>query len=155
VTRGRRVQSHAADRKTHKVLSKFGAYVRRRSQTSMKSGGEYPSKAEPDSPGKRGRKRKEFTVSRPGQPPRTHGKRLLRKLIEFAYDPAKKTVVIGPYRLGRTAAQHVPRTHEVGGVIRLKKKDGTTKTGHYRPRPYMKPAFDREIVWVAEEYRKA
>lgn len=142
------------DAKTRKVLSKFGAYVRRRAQTSMKTPPKksYAAAARLRKAGLGNRS----PVSPPGSPPFAHagGKKLLRKLLFFAYDPGKKTVYIGPLRLGRTANQHVPKVLEEGGTIARKLKSGAVKRGRYRARPFMKPAFDRELGWVAAEYRK-
>ena len=64
----------SVDAGTRKVLSKFGAFVRQRARTSI-------------------RKRK--GTSPPGSPPYSHVG-LLRKFILFAYDPQRKSVVIGP-----------------------------------------------------------
>ncbi|NLY02726.1 MAG: hypothetical protein GXY83_42275 [Rhodopirellula sp.] len=57
----------ATSRAERKVLSRFGAYVRRGARSSI-------------------RKRK--TVSEPGQPPSSHAG-LLKKFIFFAYEPTK------------------------------------------------------------------
>lgn len=62
------------DPAVRRALSKFGAYVRRRAQTSIR-----PRKG----------------TSRPGQPPHSHAG-LLRKFIFFSYDRASESVVIGP-----------------------------------------------------------
>jgi hypothetical protein len=64
----------AVDAGTRKVLSKFGAFVRQRAKTSI-------------------RKRK--GTSPPGSPPYSHVG-LLRRFILFAYNPQRKSVVIGP-----------------------------------------------------------
>lgn len=132
------------DAKTRKVLSKFGAFVRRRAQTSMRS------------PPKKSYRGGKSPVSSPGSPPFAHagGKKLLRKLLFFAYDATRKQVVIGPLRLGRTADQHVPRVLEEGGTIARRLKSGKTNRGRYRARPFMRPAFAKELGWVAAEYRK-
>lgn len=122
------------DRKTRRVLSKFGAYVRRAAQTSMRD--------------RKG-------AAPPGSPPYAHGRRLLRRLLFFSYDPAAKAVVVGPVRLGETADQHVPRLQEEGGRIARQTRSGKTVVRNYRPHPFMKPAFDKNVGWVAEEYRNA
>ena len=110
----------ATDRATRKVLSKFGAYVRTAARSSI-------------------RKRK--AVSEPGQPPSSHVG-LLRKLIYFGYDPAKRSVVVGPTPLRGTA--EAPPLLEYGGRARRKGRRGRTRTVTYRPRPFMGPAFEKE-----------
>lgn len=120
------------DRKTRRVLSKFGAFVRRAAQTSMRT-------RQGSSP--------------PGSPPFSHGRKLLKRMLFFAYDANKKSVVVGPLRLGRTANQHVPRVQEEGGRI-ARKVRGKSVVHEYKPRPFMGPAFQKNIGWVANEYRK-
>ena len=65
---------NAVSRSERRVLSKFGAFVRRGARSSI-------------------RKRK--SVSEPGSPPSSHTG-LLRKMIFFVYEPARASVVIGP-----------------------------------------------------------
>ena len=132
------------DRVQKKTLSRFGAFAR----TRMKSSLRYTS-------GK----------SRPGQPPHVH-KRLgfnklkrdrktgatkkqpvspLRELVFFAYDPATKSVVVGPVRFGG-AGGIVPGLLEHGGAGTF--KDGETgeiKRGVWAPRPFVRPAGEAEV----------
>jgi hypothetical protein len=110
---------NAVDAGTRRVLSKFGAFVRQRAKTSI-------------------RKRK--GTSPPGSPPYSHVG-LLRKFILFAYDPQRKSVVIGPTLI--RAGSEAPRLLEYGGeaVRRTKTK---TRRLRYRPRPFMRPAFEAE-----------
>jgi len=107
------------EKATRKVLSRFGAFVRQRAKTSIK-------------------KRKE--ISRPGQPPHSHVG-LLRKFILFAYDPNRKSVVIGPTLTKQES--EAPRLLEHGGDTTLETREGP-KRAHYRPRPFMGPAFEAE-----------
>jgi hypothetical protein len=109
----------AMDRATFRVLSKFGAHVRQRAKTSI-------------------RKRK--GISPPGQPPHSHTG-LLRQFIFFAYDADRKSVVIGPTLL--RSGSEVPRLLEYGGETTILKR-GKPYRAHYRPRPYMRPAFEEE-----------
>lgn len=111
----------AVDRTTRRVLSKFGAFVRTRSRTSI-------------------RKRK--GISPPGKPPHSHTG-LLRDLIFFSYDQDRQSVVIGPVRLGRGTGE-APAALEYGGrsTIRRRGKSVRVTIG---PRPYMQPAFDAEL----------
>lgn len=155
-----------------KGLDRFGAFVRRRAQTSM---------------------RPRVGPSKPGDPPHAHqskrlralkrkwGKRvkytgaLLREMLLFAYDPVRRSMVVGPVPFGKG----VPELHEYGGTrkgdgrvmevrnspgrdaggrfvtagVRLVKLDGTLR---YPARPYMRPAlahtapqFPRHLVFNA------
>ena len=76
----------------------------------------------------------------PGSPPYSHVG-LLRKFILFAYDPQRKSVVIGPTLI--RAESQAPRLLEHGGeaVRRTKTK---TRRLRYRPRPFMGPAYEAE-----------
>jgi len=110
----------AVDRAARKVLSRFGAFVRTRAQTSL---------------------RKRRGTSPPGQPPYSHVG-LLKKLIYFAYDLAAKTVVIGPVLLREDS--EAPKLLEHGGTAMGKTRRGRPKRMHYEARPFMGPAFDQE-----------
>lgn len=103
-----------------RLLSKFGAFVRQRSRTSI-------------------RKRK--GTSRPGSPPFSH-EGSLRRLILFARDPARASVVVGPVPFAKGEA---PQLLEYGGTVVRRLKSGKTVTHHYRPRPFMRPAFLAEL----------
>ena len=76
--------------------------------------------------------RKRRRISRPGEPPSSHtGK--LRKSIYFGYDPKNKSVVVGPTKWSSSNAQA------------LLEYGGTSRKALYRPRPYMRPAFQKEL----------
>lgn len=116
----------AMDRETHRALSRFGAFVRRRAQTSM-------------------RKRK--GPSSPGTPPNAHANPLLRKLLFFSYDRHAKTVVVGPVAL--RAGSLVPRVQEYGGAM-PKRGGGAAR---YPARPFMRPAFAAELGRLPAHWR--
>ena len=116
----RRVIS-ATDRATRRVLSKFGAYVRRAAKSSI-------------------RKRK--AISAPGKPPSSHTG-LLKRFILFGYDPAKRSVVIGPLRLTRGGRGDAPRALEEGGTSRMVRRGGKKRV-KIKARPYMGPAMEKE-----------
>ena len=133
----------ALDRGTRKALSKFGAYVRRRAKSSI-------------------RKRKK--TSEPGQPPSSHtGK--LRKYIYFGYDRTRRSVVIGALPFSSSRAQEVlehggrarraVKTFRVGSRGPLKSIDVPYPglTAIYRPRPYMRPAFQKEMSALSTEMK--
>jgi len=84
----------AMDKATRRVLSRFGAYVRRTAQKSIV-------------------KRKK--ASEPGQPPSSHTG-LLKRFIYFAYEPNTRNVVIGPVRLAKSTGE-APSVLEHGGTL--------------------------------------
>ena len=132
-----RAVTSAVDRATRRVFSKFGAYVRTAARSSI-------------------RRRK--GVSTPGRPPSSHVG-LLKKSIFFAYDPTRKSVVVGPAKL-HSGTGGIPRLLEEGGRARLpvdrfvftsvggrrraKREVIGYKSVVFQPRPFMGPAFRRE-----------
>jgi hypothetical protein len=78
-----------------KIQSRFGAYVRRRAQTSMR--------------------RRKSGHSAPGSPPFARSGEM-RKLLFFGYDPSTKSTVIGPAGFGKKPGE-VPGVHEFGGTL--------------------------------------
>src|SRR5690554_1288193 len=85
------------DAATRRVLSRFGAYVRRRARSSI---------------------RKRNRISRPGEAPTTHTG-LLRNWILFVYEPMSQRVLIGPAALrGKSKA---PEILEYGGMHTTRK----------------------------------
>ncbi len=110
----------ATSRAERRVLSRFGAFVRRGARSSI-------------------RKRK--GTSQEGKPPSSHTG-LLKKFIFFAYEPQRQTVVIGPARLNQKTGD-APAALEYGGRSRV--FSGRRRhTVTIRPRPLMGPAFERE-----------
>ena len=75
--------------------------------------------------------RKRKRISHPGDPPSSHTGRL-KKSIFFSYDQKNGSVVVGPLRFGKNAAS-------------VLEHGGTSNGKLYRARPYMKPAFDKEL----------
>ncbi len=124
----------ATSRAERKVLSRFGAYVRRGSRSSI-------------------RKRK--AVSEPGMPPSSHAGQL-KKFIFFAYETSKRSVVIGPARLNKPTAEALPAL-EYGGktkIVARRRGKRTIRTVNIDARPFMGPAFETEkpklpILWAA------
>ena len=106
---------------TRKVLSKFGAFVRRSAKSSI-------------------RKRKK--PAPPGSPTSSHTG-LLKKFIFFGYDPDVRSVVIGPTRLNQKGRGEAPPILEYGGKATLVRR-GKKKRTTYKARPYMGPAFEKE-----------
>lgn len=120
-----------ADQAERRVLRRFGAFVRRRARTSI---------------------RKSKRISKPGQPPKSHTGRL-RRLIVFGYAPATGSVVIGPLPFRGTAV--APRLLEEGGRVTRASDSGRTRTLQYRRRPYMGPAFHKELNAAPKLWRDA
>ena len=124
----RRAVMSAADQATRRVLSKFGAYVRRGAKSSI-------------------RKRKRASL--PGRPPSSHTG-LLKRFIYFGYDPSRRSVVIGPARLNTTVGD-APPALEYGGSTRIVtrrwvrgRRVPVIQRTRIESRPFMGPAFERE-----------
>jgi len=119
----------AVDRATRRVLSRFGAFVRKTARDSIR-------------PGKR--------PSRPGQPPKDRTG-TLKRFIWFGYDPAAKTVVIGPAYLRRQSVggDVAPGTLEHGARVLRRvprgKRSQKVVSANYQARPYMAPALAKEL----------
>jgi len=111
----------AVDKSTRRVLSRFGAYVRRTAKQSI-------------------RKRKK--ASAPGTPPSSHTG-LLKRFIFFGYDRQKDSVVIGPTRLTENNRGEAPSILEYGGRTTVQGRRKKTRV-RIRPRPFMGPAFEKE-----------
>ena len=112
------------DTATRRVLSRFGAFVRRGAKSSIRT-----------------RKR----ASAPGQPPSSHTG-LLRRFIFFGYDPTRQSVVIGPQRLSQKTTD-APHALEYGGtstVIEGLRRRRRKRRVRIAARPYMGPAFEQE-----------
>jgi hypothetical protein len=129
----RKAVMRGVDRTTRRVLSKFGAFVRRGAKSSI-------------------RKRKR--ASSPGQPPSSHTG-LLRRLIFFGYDRSQRSVVIGPGRLNQKIG-NAPAALEHGGTSTvIEGLRGKRKKRHLniKARPYMGPAFEQEKPKLAAMWR--
>lgn len=125
--------TRAADAGTRRALSKFGAFVRRRARSSI-------------------RQRK--GVAPAGQPPSSHLD-LLKRWILFAYEPNRRSVVIGPARLNAKVG-NAPEALEYGGpshaLLRRQRRRVlvTTQVGEH---PYMRPAYAAELPKAAGLFR--
>lgn len=139
----------ALDKAERRGHLRLGAFVRTRARSSL-------------------RKRKK--PSQPGSPPSMHVGHI-RKFLYFVYDPATKSVVVGPALLGAQSGTTVPEVHEHGGELDQKEyqlsggrwvryKPGGDKVratrlvdAKYPPRPYMKPALDAELPKAPEHFK--
>lgn len=140
----------AMDDATRRSLSKAGAFIMRKARTSMRyktKGGETPT----------GRKRQPYKPSPPGSPPFAirNGPRgpLLRDKLFFSWDPATRSVVVGPVGLGKATT---PGLHEFGGsrVVRLRRRGQRQLVRQVYPaRPTMAPALQANIDEIPEAFR--
>ncbi len=108
------------DQATRRVLSRFGAFVRRTARQSI---------------------HKRRRSAAPGQPPSSHSGEL-KRFIYFSYEPGARNVVIGPARLTSKTGS-APEALEHGGFAMLtgKRKRRRAKIA---ARPFMGPAFTNE-----------
>lgn len=145
----------AMDAGTHRALSKAGAFIRTRARSSMRT--------------RKG-------ASAPGRPPHAHFGSL-KRLLFFAYDRDRKSVVVGPVKYRKGVA---PALNEYGGKIRVRnhmiripaKQKGKKRakgvrfargagskvirvTGllRYPQRPFMRPALEAEMQNIPPAFR--
>jgi hypothetical protein len=76
-----------------------------------------------------------FAPSAEGEFPRSHT-RILPESIYYAYDPAQRTVFVGPIAFGK-------RPGEASGAL---EHGGISRGRHVAARPYMKPSFDQILA---------
>lgn len=113
-----------------KALSKAGAYIRDDARKSIKT-----------------RKK----PAPPGQPPHSH-KGQLRKFIFFAFDPASRSVIVGPAAF--SSRSQAPYLLEHGGTTQRKRRKRII-TAQYEPRPYMLPALLKNIHEIPKPWKDA
>ena len=138
----------ATDRATRSVLSRAGAFIRRTAKGLIRKG-KKPSK--------------------PGSPPKSHAG-TLKDFLFFAYEPSRRSVVIGPAKTnqvffdgdGQPVSGTVPEVLEFGGSIsvlewqlrsgkwtradlrskrRLASRPLRKRIVRIQARPYMQPAY--------------
>lgn len=116
------------NRRERSMLSRFGAFVRRRAKSSIK----FSSKNE---------------TSQPGRAPKGHTHKL-RDKIYFAADPRRRSVVTGPVTFGGRTGEELQALEE-GGFVNLKesiKGEAVRRRRVFiRARPFMLPAFKAEL----------
>jgi len=122
----------SVDKSTRKVLSRFGAFVRRTAKQSI-------------------RKRKK--ASTPDSPPSSHTG-LLKRFIFFGYDRQKDSVVIGPTRLTENNRGEAPSILEYGGRTTVEGNKKKTRV-RIRSRPFMGPAFEKEKPTLPSLWKNA
>jgi len=110
----------AMDKTTHAVLSRFGAFVKRTAQLSIRS---------------------RDGSSKPGTPPHSHTG-LLRKYIFFSWDKDSRSEVIGPAKITDRKTPDAPPALEYGGVF-LRHNGAGRYRANYPARPFMQPALKK------------
>ena len=141
------------DAASRKAMSRGGAIVMRSARKSIKDGVVLARGRV-----KEGERRQvvERRTSKPGDPPFSQVG-LLRDNILFAFDPASRSVVVGPARLGKSTG--APETLEFGGTTVIERppqrRDGRREKATVRiaARPYMAPALAREASKLPEQLR--
>lgn len=160
----------AAGRGTASALSKIGAFLRRRSRSSIKPAKQMPlgaltpeQRADYDRRVRiaratgRPRPKRPRASSRPGEPPRSitgllRGGKDAGAGIVFAYDERANSVVVGPVKLNAVTGRDVPRVLEEGGRTEVGGRAVTIAA-----RPYMGPALRAELQagTIPEQFRGA
>lgn len=143
--------ANALEAAEKKVLSKFGAFVRRADQTSLR----YRKKiAEPGAPPsahksegftRLKKNKKTGVVSRQPKSP-------LRDLIFFGWDPTTKSVVIGPVPFRNSKVGPAARTIEEGGTG-PGLSDGKRVMKRYHPHPHTGPAFRKLLPSLPQQFK--
>ncbi len=137
-----------------RALSKIGAYVRRRAQTSIR----YRKKSSP--PGKPPSGHKSGAYTRPKLNKKTgvttrQQVSPLRDLIWFAYDADTSSVVVGPILFKGATKQDPPAPEllEHGGEVTRRTRKGVTRTYKYRGNPFMGPALAAELPRARQQFK--
>lgn len=131
-----RTVEKAASRAERRALSKFGAFVRTGARGSIRTS-------------------KDGKASAPGRPPKSHTGRI-KKFIFFAYDPDRRSVVIGPAKFAGAISDL--GALESGGVsTRVVERGGkkVRRKARYTARPFMVPAFTKQLPKVPQMWRDA
>jgi hypothetical protein len=109
----------AVDGAERKNLSEAGAYIMTTARGLIRSGKK---------------------AARPGQPPKSHTRRLKANIF-FVWDASSRSVVVGPARFA-SGDGTAPSALEFGGTFRrVLRKRGKPVSAHYQPHPYMGPAL--------------
>lgn len=107
------------EKKQEQAYSKYGAYVRTEARTSIRPAGKGGKSA------------------KPGEPPRSHNKRL-KNTILFGFDSSSNSVVIGPVPYANKAGTAGAQVLEYGGSTSI-----NGKAAIYHAFPFMQPAKER------------
>lgn len=136
------------DKRTRTVFARFGAYVRKAAQWSIR-----PAPKDKWS-SIDGRNVRMLRTSRPGDPPYSRTG-LLKRFIYYSLDPSVKSVVIGPVRLSKGTIS-VPSVLEYGGISEAYDPiERKFRKVHIAPRPYMHPAFEKGKQQLGRLWRES
>ena len=133
----------AMDDSTRRVLMRQGAFMRKTAKRSMRQGRMRRV---------RGQQTQERVPSKPGEPPRVW-RGQLKNLLYYSYNPATKSVVVGPKGF---AGSEVPRLMELGGTARvtIKRRGRKRKVrADYPARPFMVPALHKLAQVTPDAWR--
>ena len=126
----------AFDAQARKALYFQAAYLRAAARNSMRPG-------------------KPHKPSKPGQPPHAIT-RLLKDFLFFSWDPAQKSMVVGPAGFRNS---NTPRVLEEGGTsdrtIYRRGNQWVNGTVQVKARPYMLPALQRSQEKLSEFWSKS
>jgi len=132
----------AMDKKSRRVLSRFGSYVRRTAKGLIRPSRKLRNAEMPPEQLKEYRATgiRPRASSRPGEPPR-NVTGLLKRFLFFCWDPRQKSVVIGPEEMGPKSADAL----EYGGsAVFTGPGPNKGKLIHMEARPFMGPAYEKE-----------
>ena len=135
------------DPATRKVLGWTGAVLRRTAKSSLKYGTKSSPVGKPPTVHRssgftRKKKVKGVATLQPSSP--------FRELIFFAYDPARKSVVVGPALGGSQSG--APETLEYGGTTTIQ-RGGRSVTIRVGARPTMQPALEKEQENIVQKFK--
>ena len=144
------------------AMSKAGAYVRQRARSLIRKARQktlaemtpaeraaYKIAVQKAIAESRPKPRRPDAVSKPGEPPRTHGQSRFRNTIQFGFDTRRESVVIGPVLTRSRGSRPVPSLLEHGGTATRR-----GRTRRYRARPFMGPALEAEAPNFAYLFRR-
>lgn len=151
------------DRAAARGLSKFGAFVRQSAKTSIRY------RKDPSAPGQPPSAHRTVTrtkTNRKTGATKAQASSPLRDLIFFYYDRDKKSVIIGPVIFPSARRKGTPERLEKGGsVAGFKRQPVAGRPGrrgklvratlHYPARPFMSPAFNKELPKLVGFFRNA
>jgi hypothetical protein len=131
--------------KSESALKRFGAFVRRRMQTSIRYRNKKSRPGQPPSARRGNRFTRLKTNKKTGASTR-QAVSPLRELIAFAVSGDGMTVIVGPmiFRASAVGGGTVPPLLEEGGSGTFL-DEGVRKTGRWQPRPFAGPAFRAEL----------
>jgi hypothetical protein len=128
----------ATTKAERKVLSRIGAFLRSDIRQNI-----------------RNRRR----PSRQGEGP-TNQTGILKNFTTFDYDPANHSVVAGPKKLSGMTSEDCPFVLEHGGMIKTSARirrlnKNAPSMAYISARPYVRPALNKNINIIPEQWRDA